>query len=142
MDNSARTLHSITHSNTQGSNSSIPSSSVTLGYTPAAMAAQPQTIQPSSASQTQFGASGQQQQTQQKHNQTSSSTESANTAPPPPARSSETSADVCRAAGFGERHSIEVSIGAAIAFVCSYGCGALGRWWSKTLGLDVQDRKI
>ncbi|KAG2019386.1 hypothetical protein GB937_005301 [Aspergillus fischeri] len=85
MDNSARTLHSITHSNTQGSNSSIPSSSVTLGYTPSAMAAQPQTILPSSTNQTQFGASAQQQQAQQKHNQTSSSTESANTAPPPPA---------------------------------------------------------
>ncbi|GAQ04075.1 hypothetical protein ALT_1396 [Aspergillus lentulus] len=84
MDNSARTLHSITHSNTHGSNSSIPSSSVTLGYTPSAMAAQPQTILPSSTNQMQFGAS-EQQQAQQKHSQTSSSTETANTAPPPPA---------------------------------------------------------
>ncbi|GFF46165.1 hypothetical protein IFM51744_06252 [Aspergillus udagawae] len=85
MDKSARTLHSITHSNIQGSNS-IPSSSVTLGYTPSAMTAQPQNILPSSTNQTQFGASGQQQQQQQQnHNQTISSTESANTAPPPPA---------------------------------------------------------
>jgi hypothetical protein len=49
------------------------------------MAAQPQSILPSSTNQTQFGASEQQQQQQTKHNQTSSSTESANTAPPPPA---------------------------------------------------------
>ncbi|KAF7172119.1 hypothetical protein CNMCM5623_004384 [Aspergillus felis] len=84
MDNSARTLHSITHSNIQGSNS-IPSSSVTLGYAPSAMTPQPQNILPSSTNQTQFGASGQQQKQQQKHNQTTSSTESANTAPPPPA---------------------------------------------------------
>ncbi|PKX88774.1 uncharacterized protein P174DRAFT_446281 [Aspergillus novofumigatus IBT 16806] len=84
MDNSTRTLHSITRSSTQGSNSSIPSSSVTLGYTPSAMAAQPQNLLSSSTNQTQFGASEQlQQQAQQNHNQTSSSTESANTAPPP-----------------------------------------------------------
>ncbi|RHZ45661.1 uncharacterized protein CDV56_101655 [Aspergillus thermomutatus] len=84
MDNSARTLHSITHTNTQGSNYSIPSSSVTLGYTPSAMTAQPQNILLPSTNQTQFRASEQQQQ-QQKQNQTTSSTESANPAPPPPA---------------------------------------------------------
>ncbi|EAW09908.1 uncharacterized protein ACLA_041260 [Aspergillus clavatus NRRL 1] len=42
MDTSTRNLHSITHSKLQGSNIPIPSSSVTLGYTPSAMAAQPQ----------------------------------------------------------------------------------------------------
>ncbi|KAF7136864.1 hypothetical protein CNMCM5793_006434 [Aspergillus hiratsukae] len=79
MDNSARTLHSITHTTTQGSNS-IPSSSVTLGYNPSAMTAQPQNILPSSTNPT---------QQQQKHNQTTSSTESADTAPPPPAAAAE-----------------------------------------------------
>ncbi|RHZ62925.1 hypothetical protein CDV55_106594 [Aspergillus turcosus] len=89
MDNSARTLHSITHSNTQGSNSSIPSSSVTLGYNSSAMTAQPQNILPSSTNPAQFRASEQQQQQQQKHNQTTSSIESADTAPAPPAAAAE-----------------------------------------------------